>query len=261
VFFAPQPDLSMLKMVCDLGVTALALGVPAWGLRAGRPALRRAGVVLLTAGVVLTATAGGLDATARSDGHGIIVPAFHDAAADHAVPYAPVCRRAALPVCVHPAYDGGQEPAALAAIIGKIVGPVAGVPGMPVRAEQSPATRTSAGGVQGNPPVLAFQPFIMHGSSLQPPAFETFFEDFVALSLFVAPGSPIQHATPAQRACALYLLRQAGDTASPSVIPPAAAVSAAADRLAALRPAARDAWLTAHLAALRAGSLTTEDIP
>jgi hypothetical protein len=261
VFYAPQPDLSMLKIVCDLGVLALALGVAAWCFRADRPSLRRGGAALLAAGFALTAAAGGLDATARSDGHGIIVPAFHDAAADHAVAYTPVCSRTLLPVCVHPAYDGGHEPAVLSAMISKIVSPVVGVPGMPVRAEQAPAGLTSAGGVQGNPPVLTFQPFIMHGSSLQPTEFAMFFEDSVALSLFLPPHALVKRATPAQRALALYLLQQAGDTASPAVIPPAPAVTAGAARFAALRPAARTAWLTTHLAALRAGSLTPEDIP
>ena len=79
VFYRPLPDLSMLKLVSDLGLLASALGVIAWHFRADRPSTRRAGVVLLAAGLIVTATAVGLDTTARSDGHGIVVAAFHDA--------------------------------------------------------------------------------------------------------------------------------------------------------------------------------------
>src|SRR5262249_60685681 len=108
-------------------------------LRAARPSARRAGAARLAAGLAVSAAAGALDATARVGNHGIIVPAFHNAAADHAVRYTPVCSHTPLPVCVHPAYDGGSELAVLASLINKIAAPVLGVPGMPARAEQAPA--------------------------------------------------------------------------------------------------------------------------
>jgi hypothetical protein len=261
VFYAPQPDLSVLKIMCYLGVLGIALGAAAWYFRADRPSLRRAGTALLAAGLALTATAVILDATARTDSQGVIVPAFHNAAADHVVPYTPVCSRTPLPVCVHPAYAGGSELTVLAAIINRIAAPVLGVPGMPVRAEQVPDAKTSLGGVQGNPSVLPIQPFIVHGTSLQPAAFRAAFTDSVALSLFIPAHSPVERATPAQRALALYLLTQAHDATDPYFLPSDPAVTAAAARFAALSPAARTAWLTAHLAALRAGYLTPGDIP
>jgi hypothetical protein len=67
--------------------------------------------------------------------------------------------------------------------------------------------------------------------------------------------------TPAQRAAALYLLDQAHYPASPALIPADPAVTMAARGLAALMPAARHAWLTAHMAALRAGALTIAELP
>src|SRR5262249_31321969 len=109
VFYAPQPDLSLLRIVCSWGGLGLALGLATWHSRADRPSVRRAGAALLAAGLAVTATAGGLDATARVGNHGIIVPAFHNAAADQAVPYAPGCTRTPLPVCIHPPYDGGSK--------------------------------------------------------------------------------------------------------------------------------------------------------
>jgi hypothetical protein len=261
VFYQPQPDLSMLKMVCYLGVLGIALGSTAWYFHADRPPLRQAGAALLAAGLALTATAGGLDATARTDSHGVIVPAFHDAAADHAVAYTPVCSRTPLPVCLHPAYDGGSEMTVLATIINKIIVPVLGVPGMPSRVTQVPDIKISLGGIQGDPPILAIPPFIIHGTTLQPASFAMFFADSVALSLFVPARSPLVNASPAQRALALYLIRQAHDTADPHLIPPDPAVTAAATRFAALNSGARTAWLTTHLTALRSGYITPADIP
>jgi hypothetical protein len=261
VFWAPQPDLSILKIVCYLGVLGIALGLAAWHFRADRPSVRRASAALLAAGLAVTATAGGIDGTARTDSHGIVVPAFHDPAADHAVPYTPVCSHTRLPVCVHPAYDGGSELTVLATIINKVADPVAGIPGMPVRAEQAPAGSFDYGGLHGDPPVLLIQPFIMHGTSLQPPSFAQYFPESMALSLVIPGHSPIAGATPAQQAIALYLLRQAHDPAVPGLFPSDPAVAAAATRFAAESPAARTAWLTTHLAALRAGSLTPQDIP
>jgi hypothetical protein len=255
VFYAPQPDLAILKIVCYVGVLGLALGLAAWHFRADRPSVRRTGAALLAAGLAVTATAGGLDATARVGNHGIIVPAFHNAAADHAVRYTPVCSHTRLPVCIHPAYDGGSELAVLASLINKIAAPVLGVPGMPVRAEQAPAAPS---GVQGDPPVLPIQPFIIQGTSL-PPAPAAWIDATIALSLFVPAHVDPEHATPAQRALAVYLLRQAHD--NPSAVPQDPAAAAAAARFAAESPAARTAWLTTHLAALRAGSLSPQDIP
>jgi len=256
VFYAPQPDLAMLKIVCYMGVLGVALGLAAWHFRADRPSIRRTGAGVLAAGLAVTATAGGLDATAHVDNHGIIVPAFHDAAADHAVPYTPVCSHTPLPVCIHPAYDGGNELTVLATLINKIAGPVLGVPGMPVRAEQAPAAPS---GVQGDPPVLPIQPFIIHGTSLQPAKVADWFSATVALSLFVPAHVNPERATPAQRAVAVYLLSQTHD--NPSGVPRDHAITAAAARFASLAPAARTAWLTTHLAALRAGHLNLHDIP
>lgn len=86
------------------------------------------------------------------------------------------------------------------------------------------------------------------------------FADSIALSLFLPVRTPVQHATPAQRVLALYLLTQAHDATDPHFLPPDPAVTAAAARFAAQSPAARTAWLTVHLAALRAGDITPEDI-
>jgi hypothetical protein len=127
---------------------------------------------------------------------------------------------------------------------------VRGVPGMPVRAEQVPtAVLGQSRGVQRNPPILPIQPFVVHGTRLQPASFAVFFADFMALWLFVGGHTSPGTATPAQRALALYLLRQAHDPAAPAALPLDSETTAAATRFAALTPAARTTWLTTHLAA------------
>lgn len=258
VFYAPRSDLSMVKILMYIGILGIALGVTALYFRADRPSIRRTGTALLVVGIAFAATAGGLDATARSDEHGVIVSAL-DNTAILAVPYTPVCSHTPLPVCVHPAYAGGHEPAVLTTIINAITAPVLGVPGMPVRAEQVPEETF---GVQGDPLILPIQPFIVHGTTLQPAPFDQVFKDLMALSLFVPAGTAPHNATPAQRALALYLIRQARYAADPHTLTPQdPAVAAAAARFGALTPTARTAWLTAHLGAIRGGRLTPTDIP
>jgi hypothetical protein len=57
------------------------------------------------------------------------------------------------------------------------------------------------------------------------------------------------------------LLAAAGYGPGPAPGPAAGPVYAAARRLAALPPAARHAWLAAHLAALRSGQLSLGQLP
>ena len=68
---------------------------------------------------------------------------------------------------------------------------------------------------------------------------------------------------PAQQAVVSALLTAAGVSAQAQDLngPPAPQVAAAANRFAALSPAARHAWLAAHLTALRAGHITLAQIP
>ena len=69
---------------------------------------------------------------------------------------------------------------------------------------------------------------------------------------------------PAQQAVVSALLTAAGVSAQAQALngpPPAPQVTAAANRFAALSPAARHAWLAAHLPALRAGHITPAQIP
>jgi hypothetical protein len=69
---------------------------------------------------------------------------------------------------------------------------------------------------------------------------------------------------PAQQAVVSALLTAAGVPAQSPALngpPPAPQVTAAANRFDALSPAARHAWLAAHLPALQAGHITLAQIP
>jgi hypothetical protein len=262
VFYAIRPDLTWVQISCYLGMAATALGLVVFRSHDGSRAVRRAGSAVT------------LVSTSHRDSQGVIVPALHDAASDRAIPYTPVCvHDGTFPVCLHPAYAASNELTTFDTIISKIVAPLAGTPGLPVRAEQLPGedNGSPASQMQGNPPVLNIPHFIIHGHTIQPPGFAAVFQTRIALDLVTRPGtvlavkscncSAANDTDPAQRALALYLLRQAGYTPSTGLIPDDPATAAAAQRLAVLTPAARHIWLTTHIAALRAGALTLTDLP
>src|SRR5580658_4909683 len=91
VFYHYLPDLSIDQVLLLAGLAAAAVG-------------------LVTAG-----TAIGLAGTARLEPYGVVIPALHNAASDRPIPYTPVCGQAAIPVCLHPAYQA-YLPAVTAAL-------------------------------------------------------------------------------------------------------------------------------------------------
>lgn len=273
VFYAVRPDLTFLQVSCYVGVALVALGLLTLRGTAGSRPVRRSGTALTALGTALVATAVGLAYTSHRDAQGVVVPALHDAATDRTVAYTPVCTHSPLPVCLHPAYAHENELTAFDSTVNRIAAPLIGVPGVPVRAEQLPG---EVGGdqvslVEGDPPVLRLPEFIIHGRTLEPPGFARALRTRIALALVVPVGGataartcrcPAADATsPAQRAVALYLLRQAGYAPDPGLIPDDTTVTTAAQRLAALAPAARTTWFTENLAAVRAGTLTLTELP
>jgi hypothetical protein len=258
VFYAIRPGLTYVQVACYLGVAVAALGLIVLRGHAGDRAVRRGGAALTVGGLALVAVAFGVVSTSHRDGQGIVVPLLHDASTDRAIPYTPVCvHDGTLPVCLHPAYANANELAAFDATVNKIVAPLAGTPGLPIRAEQLPGEDdgTPGAGLRGDPPVLVLPHFIIHGNTIEPPGLAAAFQTRIALTLVTQPSPAVDRVTPAQRAVALYLLRQAGYTAWPGFIPDDAAVSSAARRLGALSATAR------HVPALRAGTLTLTELP
>ena len=270
LFFHYLPDLSIdqVLLLAGLAVAALgALGVPA---ASGGRWLRRSAAAVAAAGLVAAGTAIGLAGTARLEPYGVVIPALHDAASARPIPYTPVCGHAAIPVCLHPAYRAYLP--AVTAALGPLLSEVTGLPGAPVRVVQV-AYLNPTEFATGGAPTVAGRPALFRlplGFAVLAQQTQTEFLQSRAAPVIVSSvigGGP--GAGPAQQAAEAGLLRAAGvqlaQLASMGSVyqPPApgSPVYAAATRFAALPAAARHAWLLAHLAALRAGHITLEQLP
>ena len=285
IFYPWLPDLPIARIMFLAGIAVAALGLTGLPARADGPRLRRTAAVVTLAGVASAGIAVGLADDARLSAHGMVIPALHDAANGAAITYAPACGRAAgVPVCLNPAYRRWLPDvnAALAPVLAE----VAGLPGTPVRATQvATAYPTGTAGPQavtlgGHPPVLRMSLGSFNlpgpcGFCDGPAAMKQFADQMRRAFAQAFVGAGNGSGGPAQQAMQAALLRGAGIPFDelPGLMaasrngpgpPPGAAtgpVYAAARRLATLPAAARHAWLAAHLAALRAGRLTLNDLP
>jgi hypothetical protein len=162
VFYPYLPDLAIAQVMFLAGLAAAALGAIGLPAAAGSRWLRGTAAAVTVAGLAAAGTAVGLAGTARVEAHGIVIPALHDAASDRPVPYTPVCSQSGVPVCLQPAYRSYLP--AVTAALGPLLGPLAGLPGAPVRVTQVAVTSVQParsngigfGGpvISGRPPVL-----------------------------------------------------------------------------------------------------------
>jgi hypothetical protein len=257
------PDLSIAQVMFLAGIAVAGVGILGLPAAAGGRILRGAAAVITLAGVAAAATAVGLTGSARLDAHGVVVPRLHEAASDRPVPYTPSCAQAAgVPVCVHPAF--GKYLKSLTAALTPVFGELSDLAGVPVRVQQvpNPDTNQPGGGVGtigGSPPVFNLPmpdpTSRVFGDNIRTDLVTTYITgsgDYVSLV-----------GTPAQQAVEMGLLKAAGVQEPPKGTrqPPPVAISAAASRFAALSGAARHAWLTAHVSALRAGQLPLAQVP
>ncbi len=252
-----------------------------------------AAVVLLAAGIATSGTAFALTGTARPGVSGWDIPALHAAATDQPVSYTPDCAGTSFKVCVHPAF--GAYLSGTDAALQPVAAEIAGLPGAPVRAEQvaSGAGLPAAGGnppglvtsFTGTPPVYRYSSQSLLAPLWGNPAIpgEGFwYSGFQQLFLtaFVTQPQDAFSPGPAQQAVITALMTAAGSAAhkfpqtgngadkSPQAGkgggqagPSSAQIATVAQRFGSLSPAARHAWLAAHLAALRAGTITLAQIP
>jgi hypothetical protein len=283
------PDLPIARIMFLAGIAVAALGLLGLPAAAGGPRLRRAAGVATLAGLAAAGTAAVLAGTASLGPHGLVIPALHDAANDRPIAYTADCAGTGFRVCLSPDY--GSELAHVTAALAPVVREVAGLPGAPVRAAQTPAIYSAGEGqggqamtIGGHPPVLG-----MPLGALGVPGAFGWTDGTAAGQLrllfvhaFVGAGNGV--GTPAQQAVQAALLQGAGlpiamqpnllgtvglpswapATGGPgptSPLPAVGPVYAAARRLAAQPLAARHAWLAAHLAALRAGQLSLAQLP
>lgn len=259
-FFRVDPSLAVAQIVCYLGVAAAAGGLLALSVRDGAPALRRRGVAASVAGALLVVAAAVLAYRSPVRDLGDTARAVPPAAA---LAYTPVCAGAPLRICVHPAFRA--ELPALETALAPLATPLAGTAAMPstvAQARPGPPD-TSMSGIGGSALPFGFGNFALRGNTITPDQARVNLQTRFALALVTQPlytNAPAAVGA-AQRAVALYLLRQAGDTPETHLLPPSAADDAAAQRLAALDARSRHAWFADHAAALRAGTLATADLP
>ena len=281
--------------VALFGVLGLATAfrelAPARGLASARAALARsdgrllraAAVILVACGVAASWTAFALAGTAKPDAAGgWEIPALHSAASDQPLPISQSCTSTSgFQVCVHPAFSFYLDD--VAAALQPVAAEIAGLPGAPARAAEVASVsggKNVQSGISGSPQVFKFtaeQVGPMFGEFFGIPDAAAWREGFQQglLDAFLTGRPP--HAGPvpillgpAQQAVEDALLTTAGTNLSatigkmlqngqPIAGPPA--VVSAARRFAALPASARHAWLAAHLAALRAGTITLAQIP
>jgi hypothetical protein len=301
VYYHVAPDLSIVQVMFMGGIAVALFGVlglaatlrdlPARGRARARAAvarsdgwlLRSIAVILVACGIAASWTAFALAGTAKPDAvGGWQIPALHTAASDQPVPAAQDCTSpSGFGVCVHPAFSFYLDD--LAAALDPVAAQIAGLPGAPAGARE--VASVSGGqdvnsGISGNPPVFEYTANhvgIFFGQFLglrDPVGWRLGFQQGLLDAFLASPpphgGPPPASLGPAQQAIEDALLTAAGTNVSatlgqmlengqPIAGPPA--VRSAAQRFAALTRRARHAWLAAHLAALRAGTITPAQIP
>ena len=290
VYYPVAPDLSITQVmfmggiaVALFGVLGLAPGLRQMVSAGGRASLRASlargdgwplravAVILVACGAAASWTAFALAGTAKPDAAGgWQVPALHSAAGDQPVPVTPDCMSSSgLQVCVHPAFSFYLHD--LAAALDPVAAEIAGLPGASARAEE--VASVSGGnpvmsGSSGNPPVFEFTaehvgPLLGAFGGIRDAGWREGFQQGLLDTFLTGPSQPAAGPAPlgaAQQAVEDALLNAVGSQPlNPSVT--SVGVSAAAKRFAALPASARHAWLAAHLAALRAGTITLAQIP
>ena len=286
-FYPFLPDLPIAQVIFAAGLAAMVLGALGMPAASGGRRVRTASAAVAAAGLLAATTAVGLVSTARFERHGMVaIPALHDAASDRPIAYRPVCGQTAIPVCVNPVF-APYLPIVVSALR-PVLAEVAGLPGAPGRILQAAPTftqtpgngveirtgRTGIGTVSGARVLFVGLPDQLPGER-QPDVTSVQYARQVRaqvgdalVSSLVGPGSDqAQQAVWAGLLMAsgvrLFSPSQRGDGLGTTLPGPAtdSAVYLAGKRFAALPAAARHAWLSTHLSALRAGRVTLGQLP
>jgi hypothetical protein len=295
IFYPFLPDVQIARLMFAGGIAVALAGLIGLPVRAGGPRLRLSAAVVTGAGAAAAVTAVALALTAQVGPHGAVIPALHDAANDRPIPYTPVCGRAGIPVCVHPAYRSYLPEVATA--LRPVVAELSGLPGAPVGAHQvatvfepgpsllgshPTVAQLQVETIAGSPPVLRMplNAITLPGSFGATTA--SFFGETRAEFVHAFLGAGAGAGSQVQQAVQAALLQGAdvpfakqptalSESGLPFSGPPPARqgesvqvggpIYAAARRFAALPAAARHAWLAAHLSAVRAGRLTLGELP
>ena len=267
VFFHYFPDLYIVQIMFFAGIAVAVLGGLGLATASGSRIVWRTAAVVTALGLAAACTGVGLAGTASLEANGVVIPAVHDAASDRPIAYTPVCQQGAIPVCVQPAFRAYLPD--LVATLNPLIHEFAGLPGAPVRVEQSSSSTTpelsvalspteigtlvgASATLTGNPPVLHLALTELPSQS-EPPSSQSLTDEQGAfVGAFIGPAGGTL-GDPAQAAIEAALLHNAGSL--PSL------AAEAANRFAALAPKARRAWLLKHLPALRSGHIALAQIP
>ncbi len=276
-FYPYLPDLSIAQVMFTSGLTVAILG--ALGLRVAR--MRWLAALITAVGLAAAGTAVALAGTGRLDPHGMItIPALHDAASNQPVRYTPACSRTPIPVCMHPAYAGFLP--AVTAAIGPELTEFAGLPGAPDRLGQIAEVyhQEPGNGIAVTAHAASASEFVLPGQLPGQPGtnsadFAANLEETLGLRLArdVILGGSGRAATPLPSQAELAVI--AGSVRFPpsveardmaplygQLLPqPGSPADLAGRRFAALPPTAKHAWLAQHLATLRAGHVSLEQLP
>ena len=283
VYYHVAPDLPIVQ-VMFMGGIAVALfgGLGLWSARRDGWLLRAVAFLLVACGVAASGTAFALAGTAKPDavGGGWQIPALHSAASDQPVSATQDCTSTSgFGVCVHPAF--GFYLNDVASALHPVAAEIAGLPGAPAAARE--VASVSGGqdvqsGISGHPAVFEFTAEhvgMMFGQFLgipDPVGWREGFQQGLLDAFLARPSQPAGSALlgPSQQAVEDALLTTAGTNVSATIgqllengqpVAGSPAVRSAAHRFTALSGTARHAWLAAHLAALRAGTITLAQIP
>jgi hypothetical protein len=267
VFFHYFPDLYIVQIMFFAGIAVAVLGGLGLATASRSRIVWRTAAVVTAVGLAAAGTGVGLAGTARVEANGVVIPAVHDASSDRPIAYTPVCQQGAIPICVHPAFRAYLPD--LVAALNPLIHGFAGLPGAPVRVEQSASSTvpenevasspTEFGTLVGASATLTGHPPVLHlaltevPNQPEPPSSQPLADAQAAfVDGFIGPAGGTL-GDPAQAAIEAALLDSAGS------LPGAAAK--AANRFAALAPSVQRAWLATHLAALRSGRIALAQVP
>jgi hypothetical protein len=267
VFFHYFPDLYIVQIMFFAGIAIAVLGGLGLATASGSRIVWRTAAVVTALGLAAACTGVGLAGTARVEADGVVIPAVHDAASDRPIAYTPVCQQRAIPVCVQPAFRAYLPD--LVATLNPLIHQFAGLPGAPVRVEQSSSSTipelavalstTEIDTLVGASATLTGNPLVLHlaltelPSQSEPPSSQPLaIEQAAFVDAFIGPAEGTL-GDPAQAAIEAALLHSASSLPTPA--------AQAANRFAALAPNVQRAWLASHLPALRAGHIALAQIP
>lgn len=264
-FYRYLPDLPRVQLVFLAGLTAALLGLLGLPSGSGARGLRWCAVGISTVGLLAAGTAVALAGTGRLDAHGMIaIPAVHDASDDRAVPYTPICSTTAIPICLHPAYATSLS--VVMAALEPLLTEIAGLPGAPVRIEQTAAIYgqeegngisigTAGPRLSGTPPVFhLLLPSQLPGPSMTASQQTEVLRADTGRNIVANVIGADRDSGPAQRAIIDAILGTFTTETDDHI-------AAASRRFAALPATARHSWLMENLVALRAGQLTLQQLP